>query len=96
MSKIIVFSPHCDDLSLSLGGSVLNKYLNNITVYDVFSISDYTIINQCGGDKKEITSLRKEEERTRGIGQGANFAKNTGFHGGFLRRTHADIRRLGF
>ncbi|HII16252.1 MAG TPA: hypothetical protein HA362_08170 [Nanoarchaeota archaeon] len=62
--RIIIFSPHCDDAVLSLGGAILNNYLRkNIFVHTIFSVSNYTIIEQCTGHTGKITKLRNEEER---------------------------------
>ncbi len=64
MNKVIIFSPHSDDIALSLGGSILNKILGeNITVYNVFSLSSYTILNQEKGGKEKVTRIRKAEEK---------------------------------
>lgn len=62
-NKTLIISPHCDDSTLSLGGAILNKNLGkNITIYDVFSISNYTIKEPGTADWKKTTTIRHQEE----------------------------------
>ncbi len=61
--KVLIFSPHSDDVDLSLGGSIKNGLLGkDISIYTVFSVSNYTIINKGNADRDITTSLRKAEE----------------------------------
>ena len=57
-----LLSPHSDDVALSLGGSLLRGALGDVRITTVFSISDYTI-NDEGLSAKEVTEIRKEEDR---------------------------------
>jgi LmbE family N-acetylglucosaminyl deacetylase len=60
----IIFSPHCDDATLSLGGAIQNELIErDIFVYDVFSVSNYTIMQQGIGNPREVTKIRNDEER---------------------------------
>jgi len=60
----IIFSPHCDDVALSLGGAIQNELIErDIFVYDIFSTSNYTIMQQGTGNPKEVTKVRNDEER---------------------------------
>ncbi|PIN81302.1 hypothetical protein COV11_02235 [Candidatus Woesearchaeota archaeon CG10_big_fil_rev_8_21_14_0_10_30_7] len=64
MNKVIIFSPHSDDIALSLGGAIVNGILgNNVTVYNVFSLSNYTVLNKETGDEQIVTKIRKAEEK---------------------------------
>jgi LmbE family N-acetylglucosaminyl deacetylase len=57
--KIVIFSPHCDDVIFSLGGAINEGYLINLEVYDVYTKSNY----QLGSKKhRNITKLRSIEE----------------------------------
>lgn len=62
-NETLIISPHCDDSTLSLCGAILNKNLGkNITIYDVFSISNYTINEKGTADWKKTTAIRHQEE----------------------------------
>ncbi len=63
-TKVLILSPHCDDVPLSLGGSLANELIgNDITVIVVFSKSAYTL-EERGNANVEITSrIRKNEEK---------------------------------
>ncbi|MFH1365379.1 MAG: methyltransferase domain-containing protein [archaeon] len=64
MNKIIIFSPHCDDSILSLGGSIREGILGkDIEVHTVFSISNYTILGRNFENIVKTTKIRNEEER---------------------------------
>ncbi|MHA1797431.1 MAG: PIG-L deacetylase family protein [Candidatus Helarchaeota archaeon] len=64
MKNTIIFSPHCDDTALSLGGAIQNDLIErDILVCDVFSVSNYTIMQQGTGNPKEVTKVRNEEEK---------------------------------
>ena len=64
MKNTIIFSPHCDDVALSLGGAIQNELIErDIFVYDIFSVSNYTIMQQGTGNPEEVTKIRNEEER---------------------------------
>jgi LmbE family N-acetylglucosaminyl deacetylase len=74
MKNTIIFSPHCDDAALSLGGAIQNELIErDIFVYDVFSVSNYTIMQQGTGDPEEVTKVRNEEEKKVMDLLGANF-----------------------
>ena len=59
--KIIIFSPHCDDVIFSLGGSIKKGYLKNIDVYDVYNKTNYYLNKS--KKVKNITEIRLKEER---------------------------------
>lgn len=62
--KVLILSPHCDDVPLSLGGSLINGYLGkNIEVIIVFSKSAYTENNKGNADITETTKVRRNEEK---------------------------------
>lgn len=57
-TEILIVSPHCDDACFSLGGSILKHCDKNITVWDIFSVQDYTILS----DTPQEAKLRILEE----------------------------------
>lgn len=64
MKNTVIFSPHCDDAALSLGGAIKNDLVErDICIYDIFSVSNYTIMQQGTGNPEEVTKIRNEEER---------------------------------
>jgi len=64
MNKVIIFSPHSDDVALSLGGAIINGYLGKeILVYNIFSLSKYNIINHNKNNQIKTTKIRKAEEK---------------------------------
>ncbi len=64
MKKIIIFSPHCDDVALSLGGAIYHNLLYvDIQVHDVFTVTNYTILEQGTGNSNKIIKQRNDEER---------------------------------
>ena len=39
MKNTVIFSPHCDDAALSLGGAIKNDLVErDICIYDIFSV----------------------------------------------------------
>jgi len=62
----MIFSPHCDDVPLSLGGALIKgSFGTKVSVYVVFSISRYT--KKFIGMETKITRLRIAEEKRAGI-----------------------------
>lgn len=57
--KMCFLSPHCDDLVFSLGGSLINRYLKDLEVYDIFNKSKYVIHMP---NTENISRIRKIEE----------------------------------
>lgn len=61
--RVMILSPHCDDVPLSLGGGLLqNVFGPDPLVPVVFSISRYTKAYSGTGPQAEVTRLRKAEE----------------------------------
>ena len=61
--EIVVFSPHCDDVPLSLGGAILGKTLSTrVTVEVVFSLSRYSLSHSVTEDVAKVTETRHSEE----------------------------------
>ncbi len=61
--RCILISPHLDDAVISVGGHLIHWRKRGIfvTVYDFFSVSNFT---RWGfGDQTEVTATRKREER---------------------------------
>ena len=59
-NDVIMFSPHCDDIPLSLGGALLmGSFGNNVIINNVFSVSKHTKEFRCTGDEFIITQLLK-------------------------------------
>lgn len=56
----IIFSPHCDDAALSMGGALLNHLVGEVNVINVFSLSSWTITGIGGAN--QITKVRIEED----------------------------------
>ncbi len=64
-TEIIIFSPHLDDAVFALGGllaEIRKKSDAPITVYDFFTISNFT--KHGFGDVAEISNIRKSEEKS--------------------------------
>jgi LmbE family N-acetylglucosaminyl deacetylase len=63
----LLVSPHPDDIAFSLGG-LIGQLKLPATLLTLFGRSNYTVANALQNDEREITLLRREEDRT--------FAKN--------------------
>jgi len=75
--KVLILSPHCDDVPLSLGGALLNHYFgNDVSVTVVFSVSKYTKNQKGNAECKLTTKIRKTEEK--------KAAKIAGYHVSFM------------
>ena len=62
--QVLILSPHCDDIPLSLGGTLISRYLgDNIEVIVVFSKSAYTINNKGNANIALTSKIRNEEEK---------------------------------
>lgn len=61
---LTIFSPHCDDVALSLGGFLLKRkaYNNNSVVNVLFGKSNYTIHKHAALTADEISGIRSIEE----------------------------------
>lgn len=57
----LIFSPHCDDAVLSLGGALTQNLISNPKVINVFSQSRWTITGL--SDKDMVTKVRKTEDQ---------------------------------
>jgi len=63
--KLVVFSPHCDDVAFSLGGSLINGYLKAPKVYDTYTKTNYflnkPLTDEIGKErcKEESVALKK-------------------------------------
>lgn len=63
MPGVLILSPHCDDVPLSLGGTLLSGILPTPSVQVIFSLSRYTKDQPCTGSVEVISPLRQAEER---------------------------------
>lgn len=62
--RVAILSPHCDDVPLSLGATLLTQALGvEPTVHLVFSLSRYTASGGSTGDVGIVTAIRQAEER---------------------------------
>jgi LmbE family N-acetylglucosaminyl deacetylase len=60
---VLIFAPHCDDVPLSIGGTLLGGALGKrIHVAVVFSTSCYSVTPSANGDPDEVTRIRHFEE----------------------------------
>lgn len=97
MSNVMLLSPHCDDVPLSLGAALQNRLFgSNPIVAVVFSASRYTKEQILTASVKEVTALRMSEElqASERAGYRANFL---GFGEPFVRAgfsSFADIFNL--
>ncbi len=64
MPKVLMLSPHCDDIPLSLGASLLaGEWGDDVHVAVIFSSSRYSLRRGWDNDPAEATAIRNEEER---------------------------------
>ncbi len=64
MSRVVMLSPHCDDIPLSLGASLLaGEWGDEMHVVVVFSVSRYQLGKGWDNDVDETTATRNGEER---------------------------------
>ncbi len=64
MAKVLMLSPHCDDIPLSLGAGLLaGEWGDDVRVLVIFSVSRYTLRNGWDNDPQAATALRNDEER---------------------------------
>ncbi len=58
--EFLIFSPHCDDVAFSLGGSIINNFLKNIIVCTIYTKTNYYLNKS---EKiKNVTKTRLNEE----------------------------------
>ncbi len=58
--KVLILSPHCDDVPFSLGGCLINGYLGeDVEVINMFSKSAYTLNNKGNADIEATTQILK-------------------------------------
>lgn len=63
MAPVLMLSPHCDDIPLSLGASLLAKqWGDEVHVVVIFSTSRYTLANGWNNDPQATTMTRNAEE----------------------------------
>jgi LmbE family N-acetylglucosaminyl deacetylase len=92
MDDVVIFSPHCDDVPLSIGGVLLGGTLGKaVHVEVVFSISRYSLSNSIYGQTDEVTRTRRAEELAAAevAGYDVNFM---GFPEPFVRSGYGDLR----
>lgn len=84
----IIFSPHCDDAVLSLGGAIYNGMLGHgsIIIKNVFTISNYTIMGL--GNPELVSQIRHKEETKVMQTLGVNY-ELWGYHEPLLRLNYA-------
>lgn len=64
MTKVLMLSPHCDDVPLSLGGSLLaREWGDEIHTAVIFSVSRYSLKNGWNNAVEAATATRNAEER---------------------------------
>lgn len=64
MPKVLMLSPHCDDIPLSLGGSLLaGEWGAEVHTIVIFSTSRYTLKNGWNNEVESVTAVRNAEER---------------------------------
>lgn len=64
MAQVLMLSPHCDDIPLSLGASLLaGEWGDEVHAVVVFSTSRYTLKNGWNNAVEVATALRNDEER---------------------------------
>lgn len=64
MAQILMLSPHCDDIPLSLGGSLLaGQWGDEVHEVVIFSTSRYSLRNGWNNDAEAATAVRNDEER---------------------------------
>jgi LmbE family N-acetylglucosaminyl deacetylase len=64
MAKVLMLSPHCDDIPLSLGGSLLaGEWGGEVHAVVIFSVSRYSLKNGWNNEVEAQTAVRNEEER---------------------------------
>ncbi len=62
--NVLILSPHCDDIPLSLGGALLTGFFGpNVHVVVVFSVSRYTKDKMGNAHQRLTTAKRTEEEK---------------------------------
>jgi LmbE family N-acetylglucosaminyl deacetylase len=65
MPDVLMLSPHCDDIPLSLGASLLaGQWDAAVHVSVIFSVSRYTLKDGWNNDVAAATAIRNEEERS--------------------------------
>jgi LmbE family N-acetylglucosaminyl deacetylase len=64
VSKVLILSPHCDDIPLSLGASLLaREWGDDVRGVVIFSESRYSLKNGWNNDVAAQTAVRNGEER---------------------------------
>lgn len=67
MAKVLMLSPHCDDIPLSLGASLLaGEWGDEVHTIVIFSTSRYSLKNGWNNEVEAATAVRNEEERRAG------------------------------
>lgn len=62
--KILIVSPHPDDASFSLGGSIMKYEGFDIHVWNIFTVQDYTILKESSHQAK--SRILEEEKKAMG------------------------------
>jgi LmbE family N-acetylglucosaminyl deacetylase len=60
--ETVIFSAHCDDAALSVGGAIAESIFGDAVVVVVNSISNYVALGLQGRDTEIVTRCRKQEE----------------------------------
>ncbi len=69
----VVVSPHSDDVAFSIGGIVLKyRQRQRLSIWNIFSSSNYSAFNEYGNDPIKVTTIRKLEESLYAERLGAN------------------------
>ena len=91
MPKILMLSPHCDDIPLSLGASLLaREWGAEVHAVVIFSTSRYTLRNGWNNDTATATAIRNDEER-RAAAQAGYSVEFLGFPEPGVRPGYAQI-----
>jgi LmbE family N-acetylglucosaminyl deacetylase len=64
VGKVLILSPHCDDIAFSLGASMMaREWGDDVTGVVIFSESRYSLSRGWDNDVSEQTAVRNDEER---------------------------------
>lgn len=65
MARVLILSPHCDDIAFSLGASMMaREWGDDVTGAVIFSESRYSLRNGWNNDTAAQTAVRNAEERS--------------------------------